>query len=118
MGEREDYTDNDDATLAGYPWLALVGLTLPYSAVAFGWWVADLAAVGGRNDAWWDTAGNWVYSGVALAVLVAARCCLPVFRRVRHAGHLLLAGVLLAAYFALLVGFNLWVYVQTSGPFP
>ena len=118
MSEREDYAEGGDATVARYPWLALVGLTFPYSAVAFGWWMADSAAAGRSDDAWWDTAGNWVYSGVAVAVLVAAWSCLPLFHRARRPSQLVLAGVLLAAYFALLVGFNLWVYLQTSGPFP
>jgi hypothetical protein len=118
MSEQEDYTDDKGAVLDPYPWPVLAGLAFPYAAVAFGWWVADLAAAGRQDDAWWDTAGNWVYVGVAAAVLVAAWLCLPVLRRIRHPGQLVLAIISALIYFAILTLFNLYVYTRTSGPFP
>ncbi|MBO0700615.1 MAG: hypothetical protein J2P46_19620 [Zavarzinella sp.] len=118
MSEREDYADTNDPTPDLHPWLALVGLTLPYSAVAFGWWVADLAAAGRTDGAWWDSAGTCVLWGVAAAVLVAACFCLPVLHRIRRPGHLMLVGVSALIYFALLLLFNFCMYTRTSGPFP
>jgi hypothetical protein len=67
------------------PWLVLAGLALPFTVVAVGWWIADTAASGRNDDAWWDTAGAWVFRGLIAALFVAVGACMPVFRRIQFA---------------------------------
>jgi hypothetical protein len=99
-------------------WLALAGAALPYATVAMGWWIADLI-FHGRDDATWETAANWVYIAVTVAVGFGIVCNVPLLRRVRAAHQRAVLAVLIGiAYFFGLAVFNFIAYFRTSAPFP
>lgn len=100
------------------PWLVLAGLALPFATVAVGWWIADAAAAGRRDDLWWDAAGTWVFWAVIVALMIAAACFLPVAGQMRHPSQVILAVILGVLYFVALFLFNVFAYFRTSGPFP
>jgi hypothetical protein len=91
---------------------------MPFAAVAIGWWIADLAAAGRNDDAWWDAAGTWVFWAAILALTVAVASFLQVAGRIQHPSQVMLALILGVLYVVALLLLNFCAYVRTSGPFP
>jgi hypothetical protein len=65
-------------------WFVVAGLVAPYVAKVLGWWVAERLA-GGRHDyGYWDAAENWVYRGIAVAIVLAGWAFLKLMRRIKR----------------------------------
>lgn len=118
MASPEPPSPTDLAPARVRRWLVLGGLALPFITLAIGWWLADKLADGKRSDDWWSTAGLPVHAALLGALVVAAWCCVPAFRRIEPADQVVLAGVLVTAYFIFLFGFDFHSFLGTGAPFP
>jgi hypothetical protein len=98
-------------------WFALAGAALPYATVVLGWWIAGLRF---RNydEMTWETASDFVYPAIAASVAIGILLTVPLLRRIRNAGHLLLALFIGIAYLFGLGVVHFIAYVKWGGPFP